>query len=294
MEYKLAVSSMPVFKNMVQSKCTSWSQKKALLQLMESELERLVKECDDLMMRGQPLTSAQQTFYEECSERTNKQDHVKQALHIDVEAERVTQIELDKLLSHVEARISELKKTSSKKLTAKALERQQKLLALTPMPPPKLEHHAALGKLWKQVQPLQNFNEGGQLLSIQDTKLLGQKLECLERIEELEQASRIRLEDDIVFEARLGACRREFQSKFGSSSGKKNAKSSNKESVVNSSTKIKVATAIKWITPQEKKTAAMAKKKAKQKKGDVFGAMMATYDDSSDASDDDEEEEDGN
>ena len=40
----IAVSSMPVFKNMVKSKCWSWSQKKALASLIETDIATKIEE----------------------------------------------------------------------------------------------------------------------------------------------------------------------------------------------------------------------------------------------------------
>ena len=296
MGYQIAVSSVGVFTNMVQSKCPSWSQKKALLHLIDTDIKTLIEECDQKLMTGQPLSAEQQFFYDTCTGLDEKQAHVKQALHLDVEEGHLTQSELDQLLSQVEQRVAELQKNSEGKkppsALTKALERQAKLKKITPVNLPKLKHHAALGKLWKQIQPIMHLNENSsQLLSVQETKLLGQKLELLQQIEELEQSSRGWLEDEDVFDSRVQACRKEYQSKFkiSSKTSGKNG-SNNKGTYASITSSIKVRTT-KWITPQENKASAMAKKKNKMKKGDVFGAMMAAVDDSDDDDDDDEQEQ---
>ena len=306
----IAVSSLPVFQNMVKSKCWSWSQKKALLNLIETEISSKINDYDNLLMRGQPLTSQQQSFYDNCVEIDAKVAHVKEAMHTQVDQGQITQMELDLLLAQVGSRIAELEKQlsvnkSNKKLATmleKAKERQTKLKAIDePMPLPKLKHHAELGRLWKQVAPLMNIQEsGGSLLSVAETKQLGKKMELLEQIGDLEEASRGWLEDDETFETRVVTTRREFQAKFDPNVGGKgrNTKGGGnkgsgggKTTSITSSTKVRGPT--KWITPQQKKESAIAAKKKKLNKGDIFGAMavsgrMADDDDSSSSDDDDD------
>jgi hypothetical protein len=302
MEYKIAVSSMAVFKNMVQVKCPTWSQKKALLSLMDSDIIAQVTECDDLMMRGQPLSDVQQSFYDACSELSDKRSLVQQELHAHIDRGDLTELELDLLQSQVKEKINDLKSQNKTKsyISAheKAVERQKTLQSITPHhAPSKLRHHAALGKAWKQLQAVQHLDEhSGKLLSLQDTQLLGQKMDILEQIGELESSSRGWLEEDDVFQARLHACRKEFQTKFGigkgggSAWGKKNKALGTKSSgpsAISSNTKVRVPIT-KWVTPQETKSKASAKKKARMTKGDVFGAMMAAESDDSEDDDDDD------
>ena len=298
LESKLAVSTLSVFTNMVQSKCPTWSQKKALLQLMDDTILTKMNECDDLLMNGKRLSVAQQSFYDSCREFTDKRQYLQAQLIAHIDRGDLTLSELTHLIEGNDQKLQELKQQG--KSTTKAQERHEKLQQITPVEPAKLKHHAALGKLWKQLAPLHHLDEtSGRLLSVQETQLLGKKMELMEQIDELEQASRGWLEDDEVFQARVQASRRQFQSQFGIGSNKKktaitskNTKSSSGGcggggATISSQTKVRVPVS-KWVTPtttESKQQMAQAKKKARLEKGDVFGAMMAT--DDSDEDDDD-------
>ena len=289
MLHKIAASSLPVFQNMVQAKCHSWSQKKALMDLIQEHIICHLDECDNFLMGGKPLSPAQQEFYDECTSLSEKQVYVKQTMHLDVVNGNLTEMELEILIDLNANRMTELKKAGGKS-TQKALERQEMLNAVESKPLPKLKHYAALSRLWKQVAPLMHLNEGGQLLSVQDTKLLGQKTDMLEQIGELEEACQGWLEDDAVFEIRVKAYRREMQIKYGDlTSGKKaKSKSLNNRTASYSAAAKNNSSTIKWITPQElKKKEFRAKTRTKSRNVDVFSAMMT-----GDDSDSDEEEED--
>mmetsp|Transcript_27226 Transcript_27226/g.40315 ORF Transcript_27226/g.40315 Transcript_27226/m.40315 type:complete len:553 (+) Transcript_27226:89-1747(+) len=289
MLHKIAASSLPVFQNMVQAKCHSWSQKKALMELIQEYILSQLDECESLLMGGKPLSPAQQEFYDECTSLAEKQAHVKQTMHLDVENGNLTEMELEILKDLNANRITELKKAGGKS-TQKALERQEMLNSVEPHPLPKLKHYAALSRLWKQVAPLMHLNEGGQLLSVHDTKLLGQKMELLEQIGELEEACQGWLEDDAIFEVRVKAYRREMQSKYGNLTiGKKTkskSQSLNNRTASYSAAARNNSSAIKWITPQEQsKKEFRAKNRTKSKNVDVFSAMMAGDDSDEDESD---------
>lgn len=293
MLHKIAASSLPVFQNMVQAKCHSWSQKKALMELIQEHIISHLDECDSFLMGGKPLSPAQQEFYDECTSLSEKQVHVKETMHLDVENGNLTEMELEILKDLNANRMTELKKAGGKS-TQKALERQEMLNSVEPKPLPKLKHYAALSRLWKQVAPLMHLNEGGQLLSVQDTKLLGQKTDMLEQIGELEEACQGWLEDDAVFEERVKAYRREMQSKYGNlTSGKKTkSKSLNNRTASYSAAAKNNSSTIKWITPQElKKKEFRAKNRTKSRNVDVFSAMM-NGDDSDSDSDEDEDDSD--
>jgi hypothetical protein len=321
LEYKVAVCSMSVFETMVLSKFTSWLEKRALQQMIEETIAAEIQTCDDMLVRGTQLSAAQQEFYNACAEISSKQAHLKQAMHQMVDQSELTRHELEVLIEQVQQRIADLN-GQSKPVPKQLLERRQKLQSMTTTTTdnnddddntPKLKHHAALGKLWKQIQPVWHLQEsGGALLSVHDAMLLGQKNDLLLEIERLEGASQGWLEDDELFRKRVDVCRRNFRQKFnirgggggggGSSSNNKNknASSSSKKKnntskdapSIGAGTKVRVPIT-KWVTPGQKMADKQAKKKNKMKKGDLFGAMMATYDDSdSDAGDDDDDSDD--
>lgn len=291
MEDKVARSTLTVFQNMISSKCSTWSQKKALLQVIDDVVLQQVYDCDELLMTGKPLSDAQQAFYNSTRELSDKRDYISKELQAHVDRGDLTQGELDHLKSQLESRITSAQQEGgSKNVPEKLQERRQKLNAINPKELPKLQHHAALGKLWKQLAPLHHISEhSNQLRSLQETQLLGQKVDLLEQIETLEQASRGWLEEDDTFEARRQACRKTFQLQFGisgNSSGSKKKTSSGGGATVSASTKVKVPVN-KWVTPTIgiNKQSAQAKKKARLRKGDVFGAMMVTSDESDDDND---------
>jgi hypothetical protein len=285
MEYKVAASSLSVFRNMVQAKCPTWSEKKTLLQLIEQDLvEKIISPVDDLLMRGQRVPEDLQNYYDNVMvEISQKQQFVKETMHNQVDASDLTQLEVDHLLEQVQHRIST--GNDNPKALAKAKERLQKLTSISPSSHANLKHHAELGRLWKQVNNIKIPDTTGRLLSVHESQLIGKRDELLEEIDQLERASQGWLEDDHIFEMRLHQCRSEFDKKFSKNntgSGKKGSKQN--MSTMGASTKARTPVT-KWVTPGETKAQAMSKKKTKAKKGSLFSAMMA------DSSSDEEEEE---
>eukprot|EP00980_Cylindrotheca_fusiformis_P005992 scaffold1284_cov108-Cylindrotheca_fusiformis.AAC.6 len=294
MEYKVAASTLSVFQNMVKAKCASWSQKRALLQLIEQEIvDKIISPVDDLLMRGQRVPEDLQSVYDNSVlEISQKQQYLKDAMHNQVDAGNLTSPELDYLLEQAQHKLETTTSTNNKnpKAAAKLKERISKLKSIDPIPPPKLKHHGELGKLWKQVNSIQLPDAtGGRLLTVQESKLVTKHDELMEEIDRLEQASRGWLEDDEVFEMRLKQCRSELDKKYSNKNNKSNSnkKGGNKEASIGASTKTRVPIT-KWVTPGVTSGQGMSsKKKNKMKKGDLFGAMMAA---SSSEEEDDEEE----
>jgi hypothetical protein len=130
---------------------------------------------------------------------------------------------------------------------------------------------------------------------------MGKKLELLQQIQDLENASRGWLEDDKDFETRVQTSRKLFQAQFGiknknnksttTTTGAAQSARSTATPTISSNTKVKVPVS-KWVTPVETKQSVKAKKKAKLQKGDVFGAMMVTDQDNESDEDDDSDHED--
>eukprot|EP00934_Nitzschia_sp_Nitz4_P006192 Nitzschia sp. Nitz4//scaffold87_size112219//85104//86906//NITZ4_004084-RA/size112219-processed-gene-0.141-mRNA-1//-1//CDS//3329559399//6182//frame0 len=303
-EAKIAYTSLGVFTNMVQSKCQTWTQKKALLQRLDDPVRTTLAEIESILMKppsthvkGTPLLSpAQQAFYNDCRDLDDKRSVLQEKIQSHIDQGKVTSEELKQLREHVSQRIATLQQqqqSSSKhnpQLLAKAQERQQKLRDITSsISLPKLQHHAELGKLWKQLVPLQSFltpfdmtlgaDESqmppqNQLLSVHDTQLLGRKDELIDQIRRLEQTSRGWLEDDDMFWSRVMASRQEHCSKFGirigasagsSKYGASSKDSSGGSSLITSDTKVKVPIT-KWSTPISSKDAHSNNKGKKKKK----------------------------
>jgi predicted RNA-binding protein with PUA-like domain len=290
MEYKIAVSSLIIFQNILKAKCQTWSQKKALSQLIEKELvEKIINPVDDMLVRGKRIPKGLQYMYDNVVvEISEKQNRLKEAMHQQVNDGVLTQIEIDHLLEQVEYRIENAKHNS--KAFKKATDRFKKLKTIDPTPHLALKYHSELGKLWKEANRISINDSRGGLLSVQDAKLLGKLRELEEEIERLEQASREWLEDDQTFDIRLQKCRSEFEIKFSRSKlAKRGGKESNTQTIRAS---IKTRPPItKWVTPADKKFQQMSKPRKKMTKGGVFGEMMAD-DSSDDNSGDSSDEED--
>ena len=306
--YKVAVGSTAMLENMVIHKCPTWSQKKTLVGILE-DLSKTIATLDDKLIHGTLLNDSEQVFYDEVIQLSQKQDHVKEKLQVQVEQGKLTAFELKQLKDHNAERLEELQQQG--KSTAKVLQRKELLDGITTtMPPLKLKHHAELGKLWKQVGPLLQLEQqwkgqGDRLLTVKETLTMGKKDELLQDIDEYEQASRGWLEDDDMFQSRLQACRQEF-GRFLAKNNQPSNKSKAKKSgggggtTISSSTRTRVPAAItKWSVPNVGgnggyKSTAMggAKKKSKLQKADLFGAMMVDSDSEEEDDDDDEDDED--
>ncbi len=291
LEYKIAVSTLPLFTNMLKFKFPSWSQKRALLKLIDEALVEPLDKFDAILMRGGMLSKDENMLYEQCVSVSEKKALVKDGMGQQVQEGKLTSSEVKLLLDQVGARMEALK--SSKKAIPQSLQqRQSKLqsIAKAPISPLPLKHHAALGKLWKQAAPLMYLKAtGGKLLSPAETKKRGQLDDILYEIAELEESSRGLLEDDESYQERIQSYRRDLQQKYGKITAEKG--SSKKRAVIggnSSSSKGKQSawsSTTKFHTPKHglKGGAWSAGKKKKTKvgslnKGDLFGAMMADSD----------------
>jgi hypothetical protein len=284
-EYKIMVSSMNVFRNMVTNKCPSWSQKKGLLGAIEG-IKEILEELDAKLMRGIPLDASEQAFYNDVSELHEKEAMARHELLNQVVIGNVTKFEQERLLQYNSERIASLEKENSP--TDKAFQRKELLESIEPVPPHKLKYEAEIRKLQKELVPLLDLeaNAKGRLLSVKETQTLARKDEILEEIASLEEASRGWFEDDDAFESRVQASRKAI-----SATARKKAPS-NVATVGSDSTKAKVS-ANKWVTPGEGKgwSKSGAKKKSKVRGGGVFSAMVIDSDDDDDDDDDDHDEE---
>jgi hypothetical protein len=279
--HKLAVAAMPVFKNMIKSKCPSWSQKRGCLESIEA-LKGLVQGLDEKLMTGTPLTDSEQAFYDTVTRLDEKEAYVRQEAQKQVEEGNVTAPEKDVLLRHNAERIEAL--TKERKSTVKAVARRDMLESIDPKPPLRLSHQAEIGKLRKELAPLLQL-EGdtkGRLLSVRETVSMSRKDEIVEEIEWLEEASRGWFEDDDAFATRVQASRDEF-----AVSQKRRKQATTTTASLDA--KVKAPASNKWVTPGETRgwSGKKDKAKAKRSKGNVglFDAMMM------DSSDEEEEEE---
>jgi len=287
--YKIAVSSITVFRNMATAKCPSWAQKKACVGCIEA-LQEVLQELDDKLMNGVPLDASEQAYYDSCISLDEKETLIKEQAQELVEQGKITEYEKEILLQQNAARITLLEKKG--KSTAKAVQRKELLDSIQPIEPRKLKYHTEIGKLHKELVPLLKLEAEtkGRLLNLKETQLMARKDEILEEIEYLEEASRGWFEDDDVFASRVEACRKELSSQHGS----RKTKGGKSSMTIDANTKVRVP-ANKWVTPaaQGYGGKGSGKKSRLKQGGSLFGAMMmdSSSDEESDDDDDDDQEE---
>jgi len=313
LEYKIAVSTIPLFTNMLKAKFPSWSQKRSLLMLVDTKLIEPLDELDVSLMRGGLLSHAESNFYENCISISDKKNLIKEAMSQQVLDEKLTASEVDFLLSQVTVRVDEIQFEKQTNIPIALQERQAKLrrIAKNPFPPFPLKHQAKLGKLWKQAAPLIYLKQSaGKILPPSETKKLGQLQDILNEISSLEESSRGLLEDDESYEERIQTYRRDLQQKYsqvglgygndkkgrGGGGGGGGASSLSGKHNTGNTTSIAAQTPHiggrggSWMSAKDKKELVKKRKKGRLNEGGLFGAMMA--DDSDEEEDDDDDNRD--
>ena len=194
---QIARSSPAVFKNMLKAKCPSWSQKKGCSAALE-HLKYMVDELDCKLMQGQPLTDAEQDFYDTTTGLDEKLALCKEAIHDQVENGNVTKFEKEILLQQNAERLATLteemntakgqKLEKLKTMKSKATQRKEMLKDIEPQAPHKLKHAIEIARLWKEVVPMLQLEEKckGRLLSVKETQTMARKDEIMAEIEEYE------------------------------------------------------------------------------------------------------------
>lgn len=293
-EAMIAMSSKPVFERILSSKCPSWSQKKALVTVIES-LKGRFSQLDERLLQGSQLSDAEQTFYDSVSldSLEAKEALVRKEMQAQVEAGTLTKPELKTLIQQVTDRLDNLqgeindsgdKPKKAEKLQAMKLKLEQRrelLSAIQPKAPHKLRHDAEIQKLLSEIAPLQKIEDDakGRLMTMKETQMMGRKTEILEQIAQLEASSREWFEDDEAFSARVALTHQAFATKQ-KLQNKKQAKSTSVTTMAN----FKPTT--KFITPGTKVGGgggggAWGTKpvpKAKKTPSGVFAAMMMDSD----------------
>jgi hypothetical protein len=288
-EHKIAYASMNVFPNMIQSCCPTWSQKKGCINAMTS-LKEMAEAIEKKLMDGQPLSDAEQAFYDSVSLTSieEKMACVRDMMHKQVDAGEISASEKEQLIAQVNEKLQTLKKEiqeaeQQKKpkrvenLNAtelKIVARKEKLVALTPRPLPPLKNETAITKLRKELKPLLEMeqNAKGRLLTPKEAQTLARKDEILTEIEQLEQASRGWFESDEIFQTRVRSCQENFQ---------KSVMATTKTKKTTTTSTAKPTSALpsttKWVTPGAKKQTAWSKPnkpKTNTGGGGLFAAMM--------------------
>mmetsp|Transcript_32826 Transcript_32826/g.49510 ORF Transcript_32826/g.49510 Transcript_32826/m.49510 type:complete len:608 (-) Transcript_32826:8-1831(-) len=293
--YKIAACSMNVFPVMIQRECPSWSQKKTCLESIHM-MQQMMNEIEQSLVHGKPLSTAEQDFYDSTAVQLDeKEGLVRREIALHIEEGKVTKYEKDALLEQNAARIQSLKQEGNQKALNKALERKALLESMTTVQPPHaLKHHNLLGKLYKELAPIQHLDSNsGRLLSLKETKALNRKEELLEEIQQLEASSRGWFEDDEIFELRVQASRQVFQQQYAAKLGsKKGAPAASYSSKLQSSSRSSGGVN-KWVTPgetgfQKGGGYSSGKKKKKKQGASLFQAMVV------DSSSEEEEEEETN
>lgn len=296
-EHMIAVSSNNVFERMLHSKCPSWAQKKGCLAALES-VKKQLEDLDTKLMGGTPLTDAEQDLYDTVSMSSleEKEGVVRKAMHSQVENGNITKLEKSNLLEQVTEKLDtinkELKEAEKEKkpkkvekLTAmkeKATARKEMLENIEPIAPHRLRHEAEITKLRAELRPIQKIEDSakGRLMTLQETTAVAKKDEILEKITELEEASRGWFEDDEAFAIRVEASRAAARAREAKRVVKKPAGSST--GAWGTGAKTKPGTT--WVTPgaAKKKVAAKPSAKSRSGGGGVFAAMMMDSDSDSD------------
>ena len=302
LEFKIAVSDILLFRNMLQHKFISWSQKRSLLMLIDETLVGPLNKLDAALVKGRRLSEDETIFYEQCVSVSEKKGFVKDAMSQQVQEGKLTASETSFLLEQLATRTQELK-LNGKPIPDALMERERKLLSIAknPIPPPPLKYHTALGKLWKQAAPLMYLKAdgggSGRLLSPAETKKLGQLEDLLSEIADLEESSRGLLEDDGSYQERIELYRRALQQRFGNIGAK--SKNQQKQRAVGGPSSKGMGTShnytwnstatTKFYTPNvgSGKVGQNSRKAKKSKLGSngggLFGAMMATSDSDSES-----------
>ena len=202
-EQMIVMSSVSVFKRMLQSKCQAWAQKKGCLMTLDS-IKIMADSLDAKLMTGTPLDNVEQDLYDSLSldALVEKEGHVKKEMQAQVEAGSITKMEKDTLISQVTEKVDKFgeellmavneqkpKKVEKMKLMKEKAQARQKMIEnIQPKAPHGLRHEAEITKLRTEMRPLQKLEDSakGRLLSIKETTELARKEEILEEIMQLE------------------------------------------------------------------------------------------------------------
>jgi hypothetical protein len=299
--YKLAVATFDsttnnTFREMVRTKLSTWSQKKAAIAALDKFLVTL-QEIDQHLVVGQPLSAEEQAIYEIMSTEDiqNKQAFLREQMQQQVEGGKITNEERTQLLQQVQDRIADLQKTSTtgavQKQLEKAEERKNKLQAIQPLTtPPPLQHHIKITTLQKELSPLQKqvaaFSATSKLLSMAESQQVARRDDLVQEIERLQLASRGWFESDEQFQRRLALSQRATPA--GTRTTVKTAAGTPQQGAPKGTlaTNGKDGAPTKWVTPAPTQKSSAAAGNATKKKspavrgGGVFAAMM--MDDDSD------------
>jgi hypothetical protein len=201
--HKIAYTSMNVFPRMIESQCMTWIQKKVCIAEL-TKIMGMLEKIDDTLLKGQPLSEAEQEFYNSLSISSleEKITCVRDLMQKQVEKGQITLAEKQQLLSQVESKIKDLqsnivqaeeeaktKRVENLKDAEKvAMLRKGKLDSIVPLPPPRLKNESEISKLRTELAPLLEFEASvkGRLLTLKESQSIARKDDIQNEIKELE------------------------------------------------------------------------------------------------------------
>lgn len=297
--YKIAISPMATFANLVTQHCPTYLQKKRCMRTL-SGLLTIEATIENKLMVGQQLDQSEQIFYHLSTDLKEKMMHVQKEAARHIDEGNLSGEERKILLETNEKKVQTLLKEKSSAKVAeqlkKALARKEMLNNIAneeaPLPPLRLENQ--INTLRKKLAPLKALEEASnqRYLSIAETSALSEMDDLEREIDRLEQACRGWFEEEEVFALRVQSSRDRFEKMISARAAKKGGSKGVSRSSGGSAT---ISGSTKWILPggegvKSKKNAwgAGSAKKNNTKGGAVFSAMM--MDSSSEEESDDDNE----
>jgi hypothetical protein len=286
-EEKLVQTTINVFPRMMESKCETWTQKKGCIAALTS-LKTSAERLDLKLLQGNPLTDAEQEFYNTVSLTSleEKLTCVRDLMAKQVDSGHITSDEKKQLLEQISDRLaalsdevseaeaqSKVKRVENLKMQIeKAKLRQAKIQSLSTITLPKLKNLDAIIKLRKELLPLLEVEQAakGRLLTLKESQAVARKDEISEEIHQLELSSRNWFESDDLFQARVKASHLDWEKSRKQAAAKK--KTAPKVTATTGSS----SAATKWVVPGAKKTSAWGQPSQKGVKtsGGLFAQMM--------------------
>lgn len=295
--YKIAVSPMVTFTNMLSQHCPTYLQKKRCMRTL-SGLITVEASIENKLMVGQQLDSSEQVFYDSATDLKEKMEHVQKEAAKHIDEGNVTAEEKKILVEMNEKKINSLMKEGNSAEVAeqlkKALARKDSLSRIeissdSSLPPLRLE--TQINTLRKKMVPLQALEEAShqRYLSIAETAALSDMDDLQSEIERLEAASCGWFEEEEVFAMRVQASRDRFESMIAARSAKKGGGAKSGARSIGSS----AGGSTKWILPGQGRSKGTnnawgvgSTKKKSTKGGAVFSAMMMDSSSEEEESDD--------
>ena len=236
-------ADVSTFQEMVQRKVQSWRQKKRLVKLLQEKSEEF-QALEAKLICGELLSPMETAIYEANSGcDTEKLTWLQSEVKAMVDSGSLTASEKIELLATIEANIrstadeietakKEGKDKKVEKLTEKLASIQTKKSAIEKNTPVvrRLAHAERIQKCWAKLLPLIALEDKGRSLSLTlaDLKVLEEKPELEEQIQQLQNASKGWFEDEEEFVGMCAAEEKEAKRKYIEKKASQQSKSVNK------------------------------------------------------------------